>query len=181
MFNNVGWAELIVICAVGLIILGPERLPGAIQWSIQSLRRVKEYAGGASEQLKGEFGEDFDDLRKPLSQLNELRGMTPKAAVTRHLLDGDTSVFDAFTGLPGDIERATGRTANGKPAVGKSAGGNGAGDTSGAGTPIKPVSTPLPAEQLAGTDGGTDGDQSAAPRQEPSAGKRPSVADWDAT
>jgi sec-independent protein translocase protein TatB len=32
-------------------------------------------------------------LREPLSELNKLRGMTPRAALTKHLLDGDDSFF----------------------------------------------------------------------------------------
>ena len=35
----------------------------------------------------------FEDLREPLSELNKLRGMTPRAALTKHLLDGDDSIF----------------------------------------------------------------------------------------
>jgi len=35
----------------------------------------------------------FDDLREPLAELQKLRGMTPRAALTKHLLDGDDSIF----------------------------------------------------------------------------------------
>ncbi len=57
-----------------LVILGPERLPGAVSWSMQSLRKVRDYATGATNQLKDELGPEFEDLRKPLADLNELRG-----------------------------------------------------------------------------------------------------------
>ena len=39
------------------------------------------------------MGPEFDDLREPLSELQKLRGMTPRAALTKHLLDGDDSLF----------------------------------------------------------------------------------------
>jgi sec-independent protein translocase protein TatB len=44
-------------------------------------------------QLREDIGPDFDDLREPLSELQKLRGMTPRAALTKHLFDGDDSLF----------------------------------------------------------------------------------------
>lgn len=93
MFGNIGWGEFMILLVAALVILGPERLPGAISWVSKALRQVRDYAGGATAQLKDELGPEFDDLRKPLSELNQLRGMTPRAAITKHLLDGDDSIF----------------------------------------------------------------------------------------
>ncbi len=93
MFGNIGWGELVVLLVAALVILGPDRLPGAISWVTKSIRQVKDYANGASQQLKDELGTDFEDLRKPLADLNQLRGMTPRAVITKHLLDGDDSIF----------------------------------------------------------------------------------------
>ncbi|MFT4086587.1 MAG: Sec-independent protein translocase protein TatB [Gordonia sp. (in: high G+C Gram-positive bacteria)] len=96
MFQSVGWGEILILLAAALIILGPERLPGAITWVMQSLRKVREYASGATSQLQDEMGADFDDFREPIKQLNELRQMTPKALITKHLLDGDSSTIDSL-------------------------------------------------------------------------------------
>jgi sec-independent protein translocase protein TatB len=93
MFANVGWGEMLVLVIAGLVILGPERLPGAIRWTSNALRQVRDYVSGATSQLRDDLGPEFDDLREPLSQLNKLRGMTPRAALTKHLLDGDDSLF----------------------------------------------------------------------------------------
>lgn len=95
MFSSIGWGEIMVLLAAGLIILGPERLPEAVSWTMKSIRQARDYATGATNQLKDELGSEFDELRKPLSELNELRGMTPRAIVTKHLLDGDDSIFTA--------------------------------------------------------------------------------------
>ncbi|PTR30224.1 sec-independent protein translocase protein TatB [Rhodococcus sp. OK519] len=101
MFGNIGWGEFMVLLIAALVILGPERLPGAVSWVTKSIRQVRDYASGASQQLKDELGPDFDDLRKPLADLNELRGMTPRAVITKHLLDGDDSVISGtFDGKP---------------------------------------------------------------------------------
>lgn len=101
MFGNIGWGEFMVLLVAALVILGPERLPGAVTWVTKTMRQVKEYASGASQQLKDELGPEFDDLRKPLADLNELRGMTPRAVITKHLLDGDDSILTGnFDGKP---------------------------------------------------------------------------------
>ncbi|MGV0626377.1 Sec-independent protein translocase protein TatB [Mycolicibacter minnesotensis] len=99
MFANVGWGEILVLVVLGLVILGPERLPGAIRWTAGALRQVRDYASNATEQLRDEMGPEFEDLRAPLSELQKLRGMTPRAALTRHLLDGDDSLFTAVGSL----------------------------------------------------------------------------------
>ncbi|AGP62825.1 sec-independent translocase [Mycobacterium intracellulare subsp. yongonense 05-1390] len=91
MFANVGWGEMLVLVVVGLVVLGPERLPGAIRWSANALRQARDYLSGVTSQLREDLGPEFDDLRGPLSELQKLRGMTPRAALTKHLLDGDDS------------------------------------------------------------------------------------------
>ena len=93
MFANVGWGEMLVLVIAGLVILGPERLPGAIRWTSSALRQARDYISGATSQLREDLGPEFEDLREPLSELNKLRGMTPRAALTKHLLDGDDSFF----------------------------------------------------------------------------------------
>jgi sec-independent protein translocase protein TatB len=93
MFANIGWGEMLVLVVVGLVILGPERLPGAIRWTATALRQARDYLSGVTTQLREDIGPEFDDLRGPLSELQKLRGMTPRAALTKHLLDGDDSIF----------------------------------------------------------------------------------------
>ncbi|QRY63556.1 Sec-independent protein translocase subunit TatB [Gordonia sp. PDNC005] len=94
MFSSIGWGEIVVLLAAGLIILGPERLPGAVSWTLQSIRKVRDYATGASGQLRDEMGTDFDQFREPIQQINELRQMTPKGIVTKHLFGGDSTAVD---------------------------------------------------------------------------------------
>jgi sec-independent protein translocase protein TatB len=91
MFANVGWGEMLVLVIAGLVILGPERLPGAIRWTAGAVRQAREYLSGATSQLREDLGPEFEDFRQPLSELQKLRGMTPRAALTKHLLDGDDS------------------------------------------------------------------------------------------
>ncbi|WP_144206723.1 Sec-independent protein translocase protein TatB [Mycobacterium tilburgii] len=105
MFGNLSWEHILVLVVVGLVILGPERLPGAIQWTSTSLRQARDYLSGVTSQLREDLGPEFDDLRGPFSDLQTLRGMSPRAALTKHLLDGD----DSF--LTGNFERPVNGTA----------------------------------------------------------------------
>ncbi|CCH28213.1 Sec-independent protein translocase protein TatB [Actinosynnema sp. NPDC047251] len=87
MFDSIGWIEILIIVVAGLFILGPERLPSAAAWVGKTIRQVREYATGARDQLKQEMGPEFDQLRKPLEDLRELRNFDPKRAITKHLWD----------------------------------------------------------------------------------------------
>lgn len=93
MFANVGWGEMLVLVVVGLVVLGPERLPGAIRWVATALRQARDYLSGMTTRLREDIGPEFDDLREPLNELQKLRGLTPRAALTKHLFDGDDSLF----------------------------------------------------------------------------------------
>ena len=110
MFANIGWGEMLVLVVAGLVILGPERLPGAIRWTTNSIRQAREYLSGATSQLREDLGPEFDDLRQPLSELQKLRGMSPRAALTKHLLDGD----DSF--LTGNFDKPVSATPPTEPA-----------------------------------------------------------------
>ncbi|NKY34145.1 Sec-independent protein translocase subunit TatB [Nocardia speluncae] len=108
MFSSIGWGEMLVLLVAALVILGPERLPGAARWTARSLRQVRDYATGATSQLRSELGPEFDELRKPIADLQELRGMSPRAAVTKHLLNGDDSLFKDFEGSLPDSRNVLG-------------------------------------------------------------------------
>ncbi|KUI30064.1 preprotein translocase subunit TatB [Mycobacterium sp. IS-1496] len=121
MFANIGWGEMLILVIAGLVILGPERLPGAIRWTSSALRQARDYVSGATSQLRQDFGPEFEDLREPITELQKLRGMTPRAALTKHLLDGDDSFFT------GKFDQQ-----NGTPAAGRE-------------KPVTPVSPPAAA------------------------------------
>src|ERR1700744_416442 len=96
MFGSLSWEHILVLVVVGLVVLGPERLPGAIRWTSTALRQARDYLSGVTTQLREDIGPEFDDLREPLSELNKLRGMTPRAALTKHLFNGEESLFTSF-------------------------------------------------------------------------------------
>ncbi|OFL73298.1 twin arginine-targeting protein translocase TatB [Corynebacterium sp. HMSC077C02] len=100
MFSNVGWGEILVLFILGLILIGPERLPKVIEDVRALLLAARTAINDARDNLSDEFGEDFDDLRKPLQELNDLRRLNPKTAITRTLFDGDDTYLDMLSGKP---------------------------------------------------------------------------------
>ncbi|MCT2034263.1 Sec-independent protein translocase protein TatB [Dietzia cinnamea] len=153
MFTNVGWSELLVLGVIALVVLGPERLPEAARWLASAIRKVREFASNAQQQLKDDYGTDFEEFREPLKQLNDLRGMSPRAMVTKHLLDGDDSLFT------GDFGAAA-------PAGGAAvAGGAGAAGAAGGGTAAEPrrsTRPPATTPPAAGRDADAPGDTAPA-------------------
>jgi sec-independent protein translocase protein TatB len=89
MFDSIGWGEILVLLLAGLFILGPERLPGAAAWLGKSIRKVRDFATGARDQLRNEMGPEFEELRKPLENLRELRNFDPRRMVTQHLFNDE--------------------------------------------------------------------------------------------
>jgi sec-independent protein translocase protein TatB len=92
VFDSIGWAEILVLGIAGLFILGPERLPTAAAWLGRNLRKAREFASGARDQLRSEMGPEFEELRKPLQDLQQLRHFDPKRAVARHLFDDENGL-----------------------------------------------------------------------------------------
>ncbi|ADG98544.1 twin-arginine translocation protein, TatB subunit [Segniliparus rotundus DSM 44985] len=99
MFGSIGWGEIFVLLIAGLVILGPERLPGAITWATKSLRQVRAFAQDASGQLREQLGPELSELQEPIQQLSKLRRASPSALVSKHLLDGESadSLFNPFS------------------------------------------------------------------------------------
>lgn len=62
MFDHLGWMELIVIAIVGLIVLGPERLPKAASDAAKMLRQLRSMARNATADIKAELGPEMADL-----------------------------------------------------------------------------------------------------------------------
>ncbi len=105
---NIGWGEFLVLVVGGLFILGPERLPSAAAWLGRTIRQVREYATGAREQLRTELGPEFDELRQPLEDLRDLRGLRSRGL--GHLLDdSDGETFGSGVIKPNGYAGPTGR------------------------------------------------------------------------
>lgn len=96
MFSNIGWFEIFGILIVGLIVLGPERLPEVVKDVRAALFAARKAINNAKKELDGEFGQEFEEFKKPIGQLAALQRMGPKAALTKALFDGDGEFLDSF-------------------------------------------------------------------------------------
>ncbi|WP_293954049.1 Sec-independent protein translocase subunit TatB [uncultured Corynebacterium sp.] len=96
MFSNVGWGEILLLFIVGLVIVGPERLPRLIEDVKAAIFAARTAINNAKENLDTDFGEEFDEIRKPISQIAQIRSMSPKTAITRALFDDDNEFLDSF-------------------------------------------------------------------------------------
>ncbi len=96
MFSNVGWGEILLLFIVGLVIIGPERLPRLLEDAKAAVIAARTAINNAKQNLDDDFGEEFDEIRKPISQIAQFRSMSPKTAITRALFDDDNSFLDSF-------------------------------------------------------------------------------------
>lgn len=105
--------HFVILLVAALFILGPERLPEAASWLARSVRKARDFATGAQEQLRAEIGPELQDLRKPLQDLQGLREFNLKTALNRYLLDEDTATALARNGQ--SSATATRTTGSGAP------------------------------------------------------------------
>jgi len=81
MFNQVGWGELIVLAIIGLVVLGPDRLPKAAADAAKMLRQLRAMARNATADLKAELGPEMADL--------DLASLHPRRMVQSVMFDDD--------------------------------------------------------------------------------------------
>jgi sec-independent protein translocase protein TatB len=82
---NVGPMELLVLAIVGLIVLGPDKLPNLARDAARMLRTLRDLATGARQQLRDELGPEFADV--------DLRSLNPRTAL-RDMVFGDDDPSD---------------------------------------------------------------------------------------
>lgn len=52
---DIGFWELLVIAVLALLVLGPERLPGAIRSTVKAVRGVRNMASGFKQEVEQQF------------------------------------------------------------------------------------------------------------------------------
>ncbi len=92
MFFNIGPAEFLVLAIVGLLVLGPDRLPTIARDAARMLRTLRELTNGARSQLRDELGPEFADM--------DLRSLNPRTAIQKAIF-GDE---DAASTTPPTVD-----------------------------------------------------------------------------
>jgi sec-independent protein translocase protein TatB len=76
---DIGFSELLIVAIVGLLVIGPERLPGAIRTGSAWLGRIKRGFNDIKREVEQELHNDavMQELRKTGQQLeNEASGIS---------------------------------------------------------------------------------------------------------
>jgi sec-independent protein translocase protein TatB len=94
--GNLGGGEILAILLVGLLVLGPERLPGAVRQAGKALRQVRKVTVGFQEELRSAVEDPIVEAKARLSGEALLREVEssgdaakPGGATTGTGTDGD--------------------------------------------------------------------------------------------
>lgn len=145
VFDINGW-ELVVILLLAVVLLGPDRLPEYAAGLARLIRRGRDFARGAREQVRSEMGPEFDDIDW---QKYDPRRYHPRAIVRNALSD----TFEGWEDEPGNGGGGAGEAkAAGTAAGATGAGSNGRtgaprrvnGSSSNGSSPVRPARSPRP-------------------------------------
>src|SRR6188474_2173139 len=76
---GIGLPELAVIMFVAVLVFGPDKLPDLARQAGQLLRKAKQFADAARDELREELGPEYADL--------ELRDLDPRTIVRKHIIE----------------------------------------------------------------------------------------------
>ena len=76
---GVGLPEMALIALVAVIVFGPDKLPDLARQAGVMLRKARQFANSARDELRNELGPDYADL--------ELRDLDPRTIVRRHITE----------------------------------------------------------------------------------------------
>lgn len=96
MFQSIGWGEIFVVLLLALIVIGPERLPTVVTDVRAAIFAARKAINNAKKEMNGEFGEEFEEFRKPIAEVAKWRSMTPRAALSHALFADDEELLDSF-------------------------------------------------------------------------------------
>ena len=95
MFSSIGWGEVFFILIIGLIVIGPERLPSGIEDVRAAIYAARKAINNAKRELNGEL-EEFEELRKPLDTVSQYASMGPKRAMAKIFFEDDEEFLESF-------------------------------------------------------------------------------------
>ena len=84
--------EFLLLLIIGLLVIGPSRLPEYTQKLANIVKEVRRMASGAREQIKEEVGIDIDDVDW---KKYDPRQYDPRRIIKEALLDDDTKPVSA--------------------------------------------------------------------------------------
>lgn len=119
-FLGIGGWEFVIILAVFILIVGPQRLPEYTRSIVRGVRKARQWVEDSRETVEQEMGIAVDDLKK-----YDPRQYDPRKIIRDAW--GDTTPLED---LVGDTKNLVGASAAGVAAVGAAARGTSSGSTS---------------------------------------------------
>ena len=98
--------EFIILLIIGVLVIGPQRLPEYTQKLANLVKEVRRMASGAREQIKEEVGIDIDDVDW---KKYDPRQYDPRRIIKEALFDDDTKPVSA--GAPAAVAAVSGAAA----------------------------------------------------------------------
>jgi sec-independent protein translocase protein TatB len=92
---NIGPMEFVILALVGVVVIGPDRLPQFARDAARMIRTLRDMATGARQQLREELGPEFADI--------DLRNLNPRTAVQRAVFGDELPDLRKYS--PGNIMR----------------------------------------------------------------------------
>ncbi len=90
--SGITFDKLVLIAVLGLILIGPDKLPSYAKRLGEWARQLRGFVDGARDRLKDEMGPDFDDV--DWKQLDP-RQYDPRRIIREALQDPTTTVAPA--------------------------------------------------------------------------------------
>jgi sec-independent protein translocase protein TatB len=91
---GIGFPELAVIAFVAVLVLGPDKLPVLAKQAAGVVRRMRDVATNARDELRTELGPEYADL--------ELRDLDPRRFVSRQIQEA-IAAADAVDAAPATL------------------------------------------------------------------------------
>lgn len=98
--------EFFLLLIIGVLVIGPQRLPEYTQKLANLVKEVRRMASGAREQIKEEVGIDIDDVDW---KKYDPRQYDPRRIIKEALLDDDSKPVSA--GAPAAVAAVSGAAA----------------------------------------------------------------------
>lgn len=110
---DIGFTELLLVGLVALVVLGPERLPGAVRTAGLWIGRIKRSFNSIKAEVEREIG--ADEIRRQLHNERILELEREMKAMKQDILDTTSLKPDNETGKPAETPQPAAQDKNPQP------------------------------------------------------------------
>ena len=98
---DIGFSELVVLGVIGIVVIGPERLPEVVRTAVITLRKIRRTFSDVRADIEREL--DLDDMRKVLRDA-EIEAHIDK--LNQNIMQLDQKARDLGDDIKSDLEHA---------------------------------------------------------------------------